>query len=628
MDYIKEIQRLINEALSNLTSTNRENLNIEIEIPGDKSNGDYSTNFILKNFKNLKSGLVDDYANITNPIALSEIIANRISSPVFKRIEAAKPGFINFYIAEDNLAKNTLDSILSDSYFSQPKENNETKVIVEHTSVNPNKSMHIGHLRNAIIGDTVSNIYKRLGYQVEVHNYIDDTGVQVADTTNAIITLNKAQPDDKLFDDYCWDIYSEINALYESNPELKEKQKEILHALEKGEGELYKTSVETVEKIVKLHLQLMNKLGIKYDLLVYESDIIKFGFWKKAFEQLKDSPNFYKESEGKQEGCWVLKYKDEKYGNKIFVRADGTAVYTAKDTAYHMWKFGLLGMDFKYLPLDFGEGSVYRTSFAGQIINRFGHADTIVTAVDERQTYPQEMVRHALETLGYTKQYQNYHHLAYGVVNISADTASALGLKIDETKNSYAMSGRKGVGVKGRDLFELLIKKISAEKMSEHKNEAIAQSIASGALKHFMLKHNPSSEIVFDYNNALQIKGNTGPYLQYSYARAHKLLEKAGEYKKVTSFSHELSQYERELIYKMSQWKNILVEVSDNLVLSYIAEYAYELASTFHLFYENVNIIKEGDREKKFFLLTVIFCYMSVFKDVMNVIGIECVESM
>ncbi len=604
----------INEAVSKLEISDIPTYTLILS--NVKEHGDYSANIALVLSKILKQ----------SPISIAEKLVSLLGDiKSIEKVEIAPPGFINFFIKQESLAEFVLESIIKNKFV--PKDElKKIKVIVEHTSVNPNKAMHIGHIRNAILGDSIARLCRSCGYTVEVHNYIDDTGVQVADTTAAILNLNLPQPADQQFDDYCWDIYALINRKYETEPELIEKRKEILQQIEEGTGKLADTVKDTVNKIVQCHINLMAKFNINYDLLVYESDIIKFGFWDTAFEQLKGSPNFVLQKEGKQAGCWVLKYNDSSIEDKVFVRADGTKVYTAKDTAYHMWKFGLLTKDFLYQQLnyDFLNNELWKTNTEGLQKDNFGHGDVIVNLIDERQTYPQEMVKHALNSLGFKKAYANYNHIAYGVVNLSPETARELGIDTSDKKQSYAMSGRKGIGVKVSDFLDLLIKKVSKEKENNYSNDL---KIAVGALKHYMLKYNPNSEITFDNNHALQTTGNTGPYLQYSYTRAANILNKAGEIDFSFVKNQPLTPNEFELIKLLSTWYSVKSQAVETFLISVIAEYAYTLSSAFHSFYENNHVLTAED-EVRSFRLAIVMAYKQIISEVLEIMGIDTLEKM
>ena len=623
------LKELISNALAEIIGKEA-SLAINLEIPSDSKNGDYSSPFALESFKTFMAGGL--LGEMNSPRMFAEALSaklNSYQSSFIEKVEVAGPGFINFHLNKQAFSATILKKALASDFYNY-NDGLKTKIIVEHTSVNPNKAMHIGHLRNAFIGDMIVNILKKFNYKVEVHNYIDDTGVQVADTTLAIMeygdhSLEKNQS----FDDYAWDIYAEINKHYKTDKTLELKRENISKELERGEGEIYDLSQSIVFKIVQKHLELLRQFKINYDLMVYESDILGSHFWDIAFDKLKGTSAFYLETEGDQKGCWVLKYKDEKLGNKIFVRSNGTVVYTAKDLAYHMWKFGILGKDFDYVIEPAVGEFVYRTvtSTSGVASDRsasFGSASKIITVIDNRQEYPQEMVKYALQSIGYEEQYKNYNHLSYGVVNLSSATAKELGLDVDSEKGSYAMSGRKGIGVKAKDILRLL-----EEKVKEAGTESDFSAVAVGALKHYMLKFNTSTEIIFDYTDALNLKGNTGPYLQYSFARANNILAKAGKqnYAYDEALKFEMDENTFNLIKLMGEWNGVLEKASKDLILSYIADYAFRLSSAFHKFYETNNVLK-SDAALMAFRLVIVKSYINTIKDVLDVMGIESLESM
>ena len=590
---------------------------ISLQKPKLPEHGDYATSLVLLLAKDLRK----------RPLEIAEELKKGLSAVLeFARVEIAPPGYLNFFVQKDDIS--TL--ILRKCFANEMPPARKGKILVEHTSVNPNKAMHVGHLRNAVLGDSIARLLKRSGYSVEVHNYIDDTGVQVADTTNAVILTKTEQAAEQSFDDYCWDLYSEINKRYEDEPSLIESRKEISHALESGEGSVASIGKEVVRKIVECHLALLERFGITYDLLVYESDVIGFGFWEDAFEKLKKSPNFFLETEGDQSGCWVLRYEDDRFGNKIFVRSDGTKVYTAKDTAYHLWKFGLLGKDFSYSkwPYDYNNRSLYRTSIDGETSDRFGKAERIINIIDERQTYPQEMVRHALKSIGFGTQADSFSHIAYSVVSLSPSTAQALGVDISDGKGSYTLSGRKGIGVKVSALLELMTSRIlEIQQNQDLAGEASAHDIAVGALKHYLLKYNPTTEIVFDYQQALSVNGDTGCYLQYSHARACSILDKGESVEPLYHKDEPLTDSESELLLMLDQWEGVLEKSVETLNIASIADYAFLLSKAFHIFYQQNPVMKASTTVRSF-RLTLVTAYANVIKDVLSIMGIAAPRRM
>ena len=351
--YKQQIEVKLAEIISEMGI--EQQVEVSLTPPPTPDFGDYSSHLALDLARVLKQ----------NPLVLAEEFAKKLNDLDFiEKTDIVKPGYLNFFLSKEKLVASILQNIIETKH----QEAIDKKIVIEHSSVNPNKAMHVGHLRNSILGDALARLFRSLGYRVEVQNYIDDTGLQVADTTNAILSLNKQPLPNQRFDDFAWGIYAEINKLYETRADLVEKRSHISEEIEKGNNEIATLAYETVNKIVDNHLELMSEFGILYDLLVYESDVIKFGFWETAFEKIKQTENFKLETEGKNAGCWVLKIEDPRFGDKVFVRSNGTKIYTAKDTAYHMWKFGLLDSDFKYCKWQrqFLNKDVYKTDKIGR----------------------------------------------------------------------------------------------------------------------------------------------------------------------------------------------------------------------------------------------------------------------
>lgn len=458
-------------------------------------------------------------------MAIAELITTEIEQSsgldgLFSKIDIAAPGFINLYINWQDWAGRQ---------FRLPEAAGE-KVIIEHTSVNPNKSMHIGHLRNSCIGDALVRILRKTGYSVEVHNYVDDLGNQLADTVVGLLNV-PLSGEHVRFGDYCWDIYAGVNKEYALHPESVHKRTEILHGLEKGDGNTAWLGSLVAERIVREHVAEMKGFDISYDLLVWESSILKEGFWASAFALLNQTEVFVQEREGKLAGCWILKQAagepaeaevDEHQKDKVLVRSNGILTYTAKDIAYHLWKFGLLDKDFSYSEFNSG---LWTTGLSGEQ-RAFGRADRVVNVIDYRQEYPQAMVKQALEILGYTEQAEQLHHVSYGVVSLSPASAAELGIDISDGKTSYAMSGRQGIGIKVTELLQLMEQTIEATRSD--KSGLSSRHIATAAIRYYLLRFNLGTEIIFDFKQATEISGNTGVYLMYTYARAGSVLSKSG----------------------------------------------------------------------------------------------------
>jgi arginyl-tRNA synthetase len=507
------------------------------------------------------------------------------------------------------------------------------KVIVEHTNINPNKAAHIGHLRNAALGDTFVRMLRARGQRVEVQNYIDNTGVQVADVVVGFHYLENKTPEDVKalladpsvrFDYYCWDLYARTSSFYKDHPEALEWRGATLHAIEAGAGELAGIAHLVADAIVEAHLATMLRLGVEYDVLPRESEILRLQFWASAFELLKKRQAIYRETEGKNAGCWVMPGLSEE--GKVIVRSDGTVTYVGKDIAYQLWKFGLLGKDFYYRPLQtYADGRVLwvTTGEPTETAQQFGHGSRVYNVIDARQSYLQDVVAAGLRGLGYTAQADQSVHFSYEMVALTPGCCAELGIPLSEEDRArpyVEVSGRKGLGVKADDLMDALIAKALEEVASRHpeasaeEQKRVAGQIAIGALRYFLLKFTRTSVIAFDFQEALSFEGETGPYLQYAAVRARNILRKLEERgESVPDFAAEIG---REAMARQLQsedfWKLLLAaSKADSAVEeavtagepAHVAKYAFQLAQAFNNFYHQYPIIHEENREKKVFLL-------------------------
>jgi len=584
---------------------------IQLEQPANLEHGDYSTSIAMQLARIVRKP----------PMAIAGLIKTELQQTggidgLIRKVETTAPGFINLYINWQEWAGRS---------FVLPPSSGE-KVIIEHTSVNPNKSMHIGHLRNSCIGDALMRIVRRTGGNVEVHNYIDDLGNQLADTVVGLLNV-KLEGEHLRFGDYCWELYSNVNKAYALNPEITGKRADILHGLEEGGGNLSWLGNLVAERIVKEHVEEMSSFGIQYDLLVWESSIVREGFWSSAFKLLEQTPVFVQEKEGKLAGCWILKQalpedggdndSDEHNMDKVLVRSNGILTYTAKDIAYHLWKFGLLDQDFRYKEFS---AELWTTSADGRQLS-FGRADRVINVIDYRQEYPQAMVKQALEALGYAEQAKKLHHVSYGVVSLSPASAAELGIETTEGRTSYAMSGRQGIGVKVADLITLMEQVI--EETRSDKSGLSSTVIATAAIRYYLLRFNLGTEIIFDFRQATEISGNTGVYLLYTYARAHSVLTKGGFSGVVEPppFPLELDQAEAALLRHLSTWQDTLFQASQDLTPNTICNYAFTLASLFNSFYSHCPILKGGEQLMTF-RLWLTSKFTDTLGDALRVLGL------
>ena len=533
------------------------------------------------------------------------------------------------------------------------------KIIVEHTNINPNKAAHIGHLRNTALGDTFVRMLRSRGYQVEVQNYIDNTGVQVADVVVGFHYLNRqglaevraliADPAVR-FDYYCWDLYARTSSYYKEHPESLAWRSQTLHAMESGAGEIAELAHLVSDTIVQAHLATMLRLGVEYDVLPRESEILHLHFWAAAFELLKEKKAIYLETEGKLAGCWVMPGLSE--DGKVIVRSDGTVVYTGKDIAYQLWKFGLLGKDFHYRPLQtYADGRVLWVSTDEAVAAgepQFGHGTRVYNVIDTRQSYLQDVVVAGLRALGYNQQADRSIHFNYEMVALSPRCCADLGIPLSEEDRQrpyVEVSGRKGLGVKADDLLDSLIAKALDEVQSRHPEDApdanrkVATQIAIAALRYFLLKFTRNTVIAFDLQEALAFVGETGPYVQYMAVRAARVLDKLAERgETLPDFAGELSAAAMARQLQSEEFWQMLLAASkaDAAVESalasgepaHVARYAFQLAQTFSAFYEKFPILQESDREKKVFLLWMTDFFRRQLERTAGVLGIQIPEYM
>jgi arginyl-tRNA synthetase len=538
------------------------------------------------------------------------------------------------------------------------------KIIVEHTNINPNKAAHIGHLRNAILGDTFVRMLRSSGHNVEVQNYIDNTGVQVADVVAGFHYLEKNSAADVeqllrdpavRFDYYCWDLYARISAHFGEHPEDLAWRRDTLHEIEGGTGDQARLAALVSDAIVGCHLRTMQRLGIRYDVLPRESEILHLKFWETAFEQLKQRGAIYFETEGKNKGCWVMpasafkaQTNEDTEDSKVIVRSNDTVTYVGKDIAYQLWKFGLLGKDFFYRPWE--QYAVYVSTDKPQPPGgpSFGRGDSVYNVIDSRQSYLQDVVVAGLRALGYEAQAGHSIHFSYEMVALTPGTCVELGLELsdEDKKRPYVeVSGRKGLGVKADDLIDKLIEKAAEEVDSRHpetpaaERREVAAQIAIGALRYFMLKFTRNSLIAFDFQEALSFEGETGPYVQYTAVRARNILRKLAERgESLPDFTSELDEpaLKRQLTSEDLWQLLLLASKADSAVEraiasgepAHLAKYAFQLAQAFNNFYHGYPVLTEEDREKRTFLLWMTGFVRAQLERTLDVLGITVPQYM
>lgn len=621
---------------------------IALEQPKDAAFGEYALPVAFQLARQLKKP----------PRAIAQEIVDGVGAIAgVAKLEIAGNGYINV----------RLDRALYASDAAQSQDSGATlpgKVIVEHTNINPNKAAHIGHLRNAILGDTFVRMLRAAGRSVEVQNYIDNTGVQVADVVVGFHYLEKKTPAEVAalaaqprFDYYCWDLYARTSSYYADHAEAKQWRADTLHAIEAGEGDLAELGHIVADAIVLCHLRTMARLGIRYNVLPRESEILHLKFWANAFEQLKERKAIYFETEGKNAGCWVMpseafratskadsaeteKAEDD---SKVIVRSNGTVTYVGKDIAYQMWKFGLLGKDFYYHPLAGNENvwvSDDQPHQDGATAPPFGKGSRVYNVIDTRQSYLQDVVVAGLKALGFHEQAANSIHFNYEMVALSPRTCVELGIELSEEDKARAyveVSGRKGLGVKADDLIDKLIDTALGEVTSRHadapedERRNVATSIAIGALRYFMLKFTRNTVIAFDLQEALSFEGETGPYVQYSAVRARSILRKAGEFTTPSTSDWQAVLTDEGLwqfLLTCARAQSIVSRAVETGEPSHVARYAFQLAQAFSGFYHDYPVIAEKDATKRNALVWLTSFYQRQLEATLDVLGIPVPEYM
>ena len=598
-----------------------------------------------------------------------EIVAALGEVPGFARFEVAGAGYINARLNRPEAAR----LLLHESRLESEAASAE-KVLVEHTSINPNKAAHIGHLRNSILGDTFVRLLRAAGKHVDVQNYIDNTGVQVADVVVGFLYLEKKSladvesliarpPGGKPFDYYCWDLYARVSQWYEADKEHLKLRLQTLHDIERGDNEPAAIGKLVSNAVIRRHLETMQRLGIEYDFLPQESEILHLHFWDLAFEQMKQKGVLYFESEGKNKGCWVMRRAgssqtakqpsraesndapEAKSGPdedaKVIVRSNGTVTYVGKDIAYHLWKFGLLGKDFGYRRFyQYPDGhEVWISAESGEPDHpHFGGVHAIYNVIDSRQADPQNNVIEALRGLGYTEQADNYHHFSYEMVALTPRCAAELGydvLEEDRQRAYIEVSGRKGFGVKADDLIDALIAAAQKEVDSRHpempaeERRRIVTQIAVGALRYFMLKFTKASVIAFDFSDALNFEGETGPYAQYAIVRASNIFRKAGlSAEEILAGEVDLrfrngEEDVWELWLRAGQLSSIVRQCIVTTEPAHVAKYTFQLAQMFNNFYHKHHILTEANAARKRFLLATAAVVRRSLIQALELMGIE-----
>jgi arginyl-tRNA synthetase len=626
----------------------------------------------------------------TPPRTIAEQLKTKLeNSAEVARVEVAGAGYLNVFFERAKLL-----SLFAAEKPPAPVESvsDRPKKMVEHTSINPNKAAHIGHVRNAVLGDTFVHILQAAGERIEVQNYIDNTGVQVADVVvgfmhieklnlDEIKALDSSLPADRPFDYYCWDLYTKVGLFYrggeatgELDPERLKLRTDVLHALEEGNNAIAELADYVATRNVECILSTMERLGIRYDLLARESDILHLHFWERAFELMKTAgvirfETF--ETGGKHAGCWVMPFEshtgtDEHESDKIIVRSNGTVTYTGKDIAYQLWKLGQLGLDFNYKPFrSYADGHVawvtttaLNTETAAEIVRpTFGSGVKVYNVIDSRQAYPQEIVARGVAAIVPEVGADASVHFGYEMVALSPAACGELGIELSEEDRArpfIEMSGRKGLGVKADDLISRLeadaLREVSSRhpELSTEEQSATAHDIAVGALRYFLLKFTRNSVIAFDFKEALSFEGETGPYCQYAAVRANSIFRKLDD--QATLKAQELIVIENgpdsngssitealagesgteiwSLVMLAERLDEVIAQCAVSAEPANLAKYTFTLARAFNLFYHRHRIIAEEDETRRAVLIATANIARRQLTSALATLGIAVPERM
>jgi len=648
------------------------------EAPPKTELGDYAFPVAFELAKRIKQATGEKQ----NPRAIAEKLKEALEqADGVSKVEVAGAGYLNIFFDRAKF----LSQIAFADENVQAQTDHRHKRMVEHTSINPNKAAHIGHVRNSVLGDTFVRILRARGEEVEVQNYIDNTGVQVADVVvgfmhiekmnlEEIKTFDASLSPEKTFDYYCWDLYAKVGLFYRNDdpnaapdPEKIKIQKEALHLIEEGNNPTADIAEYVATRNVECILDTMERLSIRYDLLPRESEILKLHFWQHAFEKMQELGVIRFETEGHSKGCWVMPLDshtgtDDYNSDKILVRSNGTITYTGKDIAYQMWKLGLLNLDFNYkLFRTYPDGhQTWITTAEKQDekpSHQFGNGETVYNVIDTRQSYPQSVVKRGVAAIDPVKGERASIHLAYEMVALSPSAAEELGIQLsdeDRQRPHIEMSGRKGIGVKADDLINRLetnaLNEVTTRnlELSEEQQKKIAHIIAIGALRYFLLKFTRNTVIAFDFNEALAFEGETGAYCQNAAVRLNSIFRKLGEEKKLEAdniirsigedeeiksivtqnFEGESGNDIWSLLTLAGRLDEVLAQAAETQEPATIARYAFNLSKATHYFFHHYRIIAEEDATRRAVLAVIADVTRKQLTAALGVLGIEVPERM
>jgi len=622
---LDEIENNIHKILADLSVSD---ISFSVE-PAKPGFGDASSNVSFLLAKQLKK----------SPKEIADILSAKFETSqniLVSRVESHPSGYLNFFADWEKLNQLILSESNLDEFGSVDLGKNST-IIVEHTSVNPNKALHIGHIRNIIIGDTVARILKKSNFKVNVLNYVDDSGLQVADIIVGFRHFGFSQqpPLGKKFDHYCGDdVYVKTTEKYEQDPSLEEIRKNTLKELEDGNSETAQFADKITRRVLESQLETCWNLGVFYDCLNFESQIIRSGLWRKIFEKLKELSLVVFETEGKNEGCWVIRGENNDE-DKVIVRSNGTATYIAKDIPYAAWKLGLLEDPFNYQKYEKTQPHnpvLWQTTLASSNESKQNFtAEKVITVIDSRQARLQKIITTLMSK--FKSANDAYIHLGYESVTLSADTAQTLGLDTDGKQAQ--MSGRKGLYVNADSVYDLLKTKTIEETKKRHSEmtdndiEKIAHVVSVGTLRYEMIKQDLDKIITFDLIKSLSLEGDTASYIQYTHARASRIIEKSQRSPSIdVDFSLLTDPSELDLVKIIGLFDSIVMNAAQNLSPKVVARYCHDLAVSFNSFYEHVKVLDLGDQKLENCRLCLVNSFKLTLKKALELLGIVAPDKM
>jgi arginyl-tRNA synthetase len=570
------------------------------------------------------------------PLDVSQSLAEEYKKNLgeyISEVSVHASGYLNFVVNYSLLVPQIIHFSLRTNYGSVDLGKN-SKIVIEHTSVNPNKALHVGHVRNIIIGDTIARILHKASYDISVLNYVDDSGLQVADIIVGFKYggYSDKAPEDQKFDHYCGDIvYVKITERYETDKALADLRSHVLKELEEGTSELAKFGDEITRRVLEEQLKTCWRLGVTYDCLNFESQIVRSKLWQIAFEKMKSMGITELEQEGKNAGCWVIKAESEE--DKVLVRSNGTATYIAKDIPYAAWKLGILEDPFyyKHYAVQKTGRVLWQTTLDSKETVMHFTGDRVITVIDSRQSRLQNLITKIMSD--FKSKPDSYIHLGYESVTLSPDTAKTLDL--DTGGKSVQMSGRKGIYVSADYVLDILsgrtfdeTKKRNPE-LDEISLVKISEQVAIGALRYAMIKQDLDKIITFDLTESLSLEGDTGPYIQYAHARATRILKKAG---KSPYFEAGLGTmntlYEKDLVKIIGKFDLHVEDSAKNLSPKIIAKYCYQLAVSFNTFYEHVKVLTADSEDVINARLCLVYSFKETLAKALQLLGIDAPERM